>query len=146
MTVMIKTQELSGVCTVVWTQLCSVKEAFRKPAEARSLLPDHRRSPSPRTGCLCPLPIARRDRIASGPPHVTNVVNVIISCSTFIICIYAMHKTALSRDDVLLPHAFERLWAAQNTEGEFQTRIIETVPQDKVVRHLSARGFQVCTS
>lgn len=50
---------------------------------------------------------------------------------------------ALSEDDTLLPHAFERLWGALATQGEFQTRVTEAVPQSAVVRHLCDRGFQV---
>ncbi|CAM9110520.1 unnamed protein product [Discosporangium mesarthrocarpum] len=49
----------------------------------------------------------------------------------------------IASDDVLLPHVFERLWGTLEPQGAFQTRITVPVPQDRVVRHLSDRGFQV---
>lgn len=50
---------------------------------------------------------------------------------------------AISAEDVLMPHAFERLWNALETQGEFQTRIRNAVTQTAVVRHLNEIGFQV---
>lgn len=50
----------------------------------------------------------------------------------------------MSEDEVMMPHAFERLWGAFEPQGEFQTHITESVPQTTVVRHLNDRGFQVC--
>eukprot|EP00903_Cladosiphon_okamuranus_P008312 g7996.t1 len=50
---------------------------------------------------------------------------------------------AVSEDEVMMPHAFERLWGAFEPQGEFQTHITESVPQTTVVRHLNDRGFQV---
>ena len=42
-----------------------------------------------------------------------------------------------------MPHAFERLWSALETQGEFETKIRDAVAQTTVVRHLSELGFQV---
>lgn len=50
---------------------------------------------------------------------------------------------AISAEDVLMPHAFERLWNALEIQGEFQTRIRNAVTQTTVVRHLNEIGFQV---
>lgn len=52
-------------------------------------------------------------------------------------------QLAVSEDEVMMPHAFERLWGAFEPQGEFQTHITEAVPQTTVVRHLNDRGFQV---
>lgn len=52
-------------------------------------------------------------------------------------------QAAVSEDDVMMPHAFERLWSALSTQGEFQTHITEAVSQGQLVRHLNNKGFQV---
>lgn len=62
---------------------------------------------------------------------------------SFVCYFCAPFKTAVSEDEVMMPHAFERLWGAFEPQGEFQTHITETVPQTTVVRHLNDRGFQV---
>ncbi|CAM9533499.1 unnamed protein product, partial [Laminaria digitata] len=49
---------------------------------------------------------------------------------------------AVSEDEVMMPHAFERLWGGLDPQGEFRTHIAEAVPQTTVVRHLNERGFQ----
>lgn len=55
----------------------------------------------------------------------------------------APYNVAVSEDEVMMPHAFERLWGGFEPQGEFQTHITESVPQTTVVRHLNDRGFQV---
>eukprot|EP00904_Undaria_pinnatifida_P007120 jgi/Undpi1/3538/HiC_scaffold_16.g06910.m1 len=50
---------------------------------------------------------------------------------------------AVSEDEVMMPHAFERLWGGLEPQGEFRTHIAAAVPQTTVVRHLNERGFQV---
>ena len=65
---------------------------------------------------------------------------------SFVCCTYVYARrfeTAVSEDEVMMPHAFERLWGAFEPQGEFQTHITESVPQTTVVRHLNDRGFQV---
>lgn len=57
--------------------------------------------------------------------------------------VYLPLDIAVSEDEVMMPHAFERLWGAFEPQGEFQTHITEPVPQTTVVRHLNDRGFQV---
>ncbi|CAM9253473.1 unnamed protein product [Ascophyllum nodosum] len=57
--------------------------------------------------------------------------------------IYFLLGTVISEEDVLMPHAFERLWSALETQGEFETKIRDAVAQTTVVRHLSELGFQV---
>lgn len=57
--------------------------------------------------------------------------------------VFVCFTVAASENEVLLPHAFERLWGALASQGEFLTHIVEAVPQGRVVRHLNDRGFQV---
>lgn len=54
-----------------------------------------------------------------------------------------MNSPGTQGGGVVLPHEFERLWDNLPTSGQFQASVAEWIPQERVVQHLTERGFQV---